>query len=246
MTKRSGLGNQLYVGGYDLSGDVGALSSLGTPRGEQNVTGIDKSATERIQTMVDGELTFDTFFNDATDQIHDALSTLPTTDRQCMFLVSTTRGEPAFAFNAKQINYDWTRGADSTLTGSTQMMLADGNVPSWGEAIAMKETIASAGDLTGYIDAGGAQTTNGVVAFLQIFTLDSGTPTITLQDSSDTTTGDDGTWSTIGTFTINSARSAERLAVAGNVEKALRIEASGTFTNLVVAAAVRRGTANDI
>jgi hypothetical protein len=110
----------------------------------------------------------------------------------------------------------------------------------------MKETIASAGDLTGYIDAGGAQTTNGVVAFLQIFTLDSGTPTITLQDSSDTTTGDDGTWSTIGTFTINSARSAERLVVAGNVEKALRIEASGTFTNLVVAAAVRRGTANDI
>jgi hypothetical protein len=242
MSKRSGLGNQLYVGGYDISGDVGALSNLSTPRGEQNVTGIDKSANERIQLLVDGDISFDTFFNDATDQIHDALSTLPTTNRQGMFLVSTTRGEPAFAMNAKQINYDWSRAAEGSLTGTTQLLQADGNSPAWGESIAMKETIASAGDITGYIDV---QTTSGVVAFLQIFTLGSGTPVITLQDSSDTTDGDDGSWSTIGTFTINSARSAERLAVAGTIEKALRIEASGTFTNLVVAAMIRRGTAED-
>jgi len=242
MSKRSGLGNQLYVGGYDISGDVGALSNLSTPRGEQNVTGIDKSANERIQLLVDGDISFDTFFNDATDQIHDALSTLPTTNRQGMFLVSTTRGEPAFAMNAKQINYDWSRAAEGSLTGTTQLLQADGNPPAWGESIAMKETIASAGDITGYIDV---QTTSGVVAFLQIFTLGSGTPVITLQDSSDTTDGDDGSWSTIGTFTINSARSAERLAVAGTIEKALRIEASGTFTNLVVAAMIRRGTAED-
>jgi hypothetical protein len=159
-----------------------------------------------------------------------------------MFLVSTTRGEPAFAMNAKQINYDWSRAAEGSLTGTTQLLQADGNSPAWGESIAMKETIASAGDITGYIDV---QTTSGVVAFLQIFTLGSGTPVITLQDSSDTTDGDDGSWSTIGTFTINSARSAERLAVAGTIEKALRIEASGTFTNLVVAAMIRRGTAED-
>jgi hypothetical protein len=246
MSKRSGLGNRLYVGGYDISGNVGALSTLATPRGEQNVTGIDKSANERIQLTVDAELSFDTFFNDATDALHDVLSTLPTTDRQCVFFVSTTRGEPSFAFNAKQMNYDWNRAAEGSLTGSTQMLQADGNVPVWGEAIAMKETIASAGDLTGHIDAGGAATTEGVVCYLQIFTLGSGTPVITLQDSSDTTDGDDGTWNTIGTFTINTARSAERLAVSGTIEKALRIEASGTFTNLVVAAMVRRGTANDI
>ena len=163
MSKTSGLGNRLFVGGYDISGDVGALSTLATPRGEQNVTGIDKSANERIQLLVDGELSFDTFFNDATDQLHDVLSTLPTTNRQGMFLVSTTRGEPAFAMNAKQVNYDWNRAAEGTLTGSTQLLLADGNPPVWGEAIAMKETIASAGDLTGHIDAGDAATTEGVV-----------------------------------------------------------------------------------
>ena len=245
MSKSSGLGNRLYVAGYDISGDVGAISSLTTPRGVQENTGIDKSAVERLLLLSDGEISFDSFFNDATDQIHDVLSTLPTTNRQAIYAQSTTRGDAGFALVAKQINYDWTRAAEGSLTGTTQLQNADGNVPAWGETIAMKETIASAGDLTGYIDAGDAATTNGVVAYLQIFTLGSGTPTITLQDSSDTTTGDDGSWSTIGTFTINSARSAERLSVAGTIEKGLRIEASGTFTNLVVAALIRSGTAND-
>lgn len=246
MSKSSGLGNRLYIDGYDISGDVGAISSLTTPRGVQENTGIDKSAVERLLLLSDGELSFDTFFNDATDQLHDVLSTLPTTNRQGIFAKSTTRGEPGFAMVCKQINYDWTRSADGALAGTTQLMNADGNTPAWGDMIAVKETIASAGDLTGHIDASDASTADGVVAYLQIFTLGSGTPVITLQDSSDTTDGDDGSWSTIGTFTINSARSAERLSVAGTIEKGLRIEASGTFTNLVVAALIRRGTANDI
>jgi hypothetical protein len=245
MSKQSGLGNRLYIGGYDISGDVGAVSTIDTPRGEQVNTGIDKSAVERIQLGVDGNLVFDTWFNDATDKIHDALSTLPSTDRQGMFAISTTRGAPGFAIEAKQVNYDWSRSADGALAGTTSLIQAGGNAPVWGEMIAMKETIASANDLTGHIDAGAAQTTAGVVCFLQIFTLGSGTPVITLEDSPDTTNGIDGTWTTVGTFTINSARTAERLSVAGNIEKALRIEASGTFTNLVVAALVRRGTAVD-
>ena len=40
MAKRSGLGSNFYVGVFDISGDVGALSSLETMRGEQDVTGI--------------------------------------------------------------------------------------------------------------------------------------------------------------------------------------------------------------
>ena len=245
MSKRSGLGNRLYVGGYDLSGDVGAISSLSTPRGSQVNTGIDKFATERLLMGVDASLSFDTWFNDATDKLHDALSTLPTTDRQAIFAVSTTRGASAFSMEAKQVNYDWTRSAEGGLAGAVSLSQSGGERPEWGEMIAMKETIASAGDLTGWIDVGGVQTTDGVVCRLQIFTLGSGTPVITLQDSSDTTNGDDGSWSTIGTFTNNTARTAQRLSVAGNVEKALRIEASGTFTNLVVVAVVRRGTAED-
>lgn len=243
MAKRSGLGNRLYVGGYDISGDVGAISTLSTPRGVQDVTGIDKSANERNLLKADADLSFDTWFNDASNEIHTALSGLPTTNRQAIFAISTTRGEPGFAIQAKQLNYDWNRAADGALSGSTSLSQAGGNVPAWGDMIAMKETIASAGSLTGDIDV---QTTAGVVCYLQIFTLGSGTPVITLEDSPDTTNGVDGVWSTVGTYTINSARTAERLSVAGTIEKGLRIEASGTFTNLVVAALIRRGTAQDI
>ena len=244
MAKKSGLGNRLYVGGYDISGDVGAISNIATPRAVQDNHGIDASAIERLLLKCDGELSFDTWFNDATGELHDALSPLPTADVMGMFAMGTTRGDVGFAMISKQINYDWQRAADGGLAGSTQLQLADGNRPAWGEMIAVKETIASAGSLTGLIDSGG-QTTAGLVAFLQIFSLGSGTPTVLLEDSSDTTNGIDGAWSTIGTFTIQAARTTERLVVAGTIEKALRIRASGTFTNLVVAALVRRGLAED-
>ncbi len=246
MSKSSGLGNRLYVAGYDISGDVGAISNASTPRGVQDITGIDKSAHERLLLNSSGEIGFDSFWNEASDQIHDVLSSLPTTDRQAIYARSaTTRGGAGLAMGCKQIDYNWNRPADGTLTGTTQLLSSDGFAPAWGEMIAMKETIASAGNLDGFVDAGGAQTTAGVVAYLQIFTLGSGTPTVILEDSSDTTDGTDGTWSTVGTFTIQSARSTERITASGNVEKGLRLRASGTFTNLVVACLVRRGTAQD-
>lgn len=245
MTKRTGLGNRLYIDGYDVSGDVGAVNTLATPRDIRPITGIDKFAIERQLLKADGSIDFATWFNSATDKLHDVLSTLPTTNRQAIFALSITRGDPAFALEAKQINYDWSRGDDGGLGGTTNLQAASGNAPAWGESIVPKENLASAGAYTGHIDVGGVQTTDGVVAWLQIISLGSGTPVITLEDSSDTTDGDDGAWSTIDTFTIDSARTTERRVVAGNIEKALRIEASGTFTNLVVVAMVRRGTAED-
>ena len=48
MAKTSGLGQELYVHGYDLSGDVGSLDSVGSPREQLEVPAINKSARERI------------------------------------------------------------------------------------------------------------------------------------------------------------------------------------------------------
>ena len=44
MAKKSGLGNNLFISGYDLSGDVGAIGSIASTRGVQDVTSINKSA----------------------------------------------------------------------------------------------------------------------------------------------------------------------------------------------------------
>ena len=61
---------------------------------------------------------------------------------------------------AKQVDYNWNRQSDGALSGNTQLQQADGFAGAWGEVIATKETIASAGSLTGHIDAGAAQTTS--------------------------------------------------------------------------------------
>ena len=44
MAKQSGLGQRLYVGGFDISGDVGSIDNASTPTALLDVTGIDKLA----------------------------------------------------------------------------------------------------------------------------------------------------------------------------------------------------------
>ncbi|MFQ6027410.1 MAG: hypothetical protein ACE5Q6_07955, partial [Dehalococcoidia bacterium] len=77
-TKRSGLGDNLWVGGNDLSGDVGSIGTLDGPRQVLDVTSISKSAVERVQSLSDVQLDFSSWFNDAVGQAHPVLSALPT------------------------------------------------------------------------------------------------------------------------------------------------------------------------
>ena len=65
MAKKSGLGNNLFISGYDLSGDVGVINTISTTRGVQDVTSINKSAHERLLTHSDSSIDFNSFFNDA-------------------------------------------------------------------------------------------------------------------------------------------------------------------------------------
>ena len=95
MTKQSGLGDNLYINGYDLSGDVGALSRIGGGPHALEVTGIDKSAHERIGGLRDGGIEFQAWFNDAAAHAHPVLSALPLTDRIVTYCRGTTIGKPA-------------------------------------------------------------------------------------------------------------------------------------------------------
>ena len=62
MAKSAGLGQNYYMAGFDLSGDIGALDNWSTPVGVLSVTGIDKSAAERVQGLVDGQQSFNAWF----------------------------------------------------------------------------------------------------------------------------------------------------------------------------------------
>jgi hypothetical protein len=63
MAKTSGLGDNLYINGYDLSGDVGSVDQISTPTALLDVTSIKQSANERIGGLRDGDLQFTSFWS---------------------------------------------------------------------------------------------------------------------------------------------------------------------------------------
>lgn len=242
MAKGSGLGQQLYVAGYDISGDVGSIGNCATPRGVQTVPGINATAQDRLLTLADGILDFNCYFNDAAGQAHAALSGLPTADVDAMYLTGTTAGDPTAMLRAKQVNYDWSRTADAGLIGSVSLQASAGSTLEWGVLVAPKQTVASAGNTTTY-DGGGASAQGGM-AQLQVFSIASGTPTFILQDN----TVDNGAWATYISFGAV-ADGTEPTTVRGeetdNCNQYRRIALTGTFTNAVFAVAMRDGTAED-
>ena len=103
--------------------------SFSTPRGVQDVTGIDKSAMERLLLLADASVDFNGVFNDASDQSHDVFKTVPSTSvvRTVTLTVSsqTLAGEYLFT------DYALTRAGDGSFTFSVPGVLATGVVPTW-------------------------------------------------------------------------------------------------------------------
>ncbi len=103
--------------------------SFSTPRGVQDVTGIDKSAMERLLLLADASVDFNGVFNDASGQSHDVFKTVPSTSvaRTVTLTVSgqTLAGEYLFT------DYALTRAGDGSLTFSAPGVLATGVVPTW-------------------------------------------------------------------------------------------------------------------
>lgn len=134
MAKENGLGwTTLSVddsGGSacDIRNDVTNFN-FSTPRGVQEVTGIDKSAMERLLLLADFSIELNGVFNDAASKSHAVLKTVPSTsvNRTVTITVSgnTLANECLFT------DYQLTRGNDGALTWSAPGVLADGAVPTW-------------------------------------------------------------------------------------------------------------------
>lgn len=211
MTKSSGLGAQFYVDGYDLSGDVGALSRIGGGlTGTQDVTGINKSAFERVGLLRDGGMEFTAFFNPATAQAHPVLSVLPTSDRVASYLNGTTLGDPAASLVGRQINYDPTRAQDGSLTLGVQAE-ANGYGLEWGDALTAGIRTDTAATNGTSID-GLAATTFGAQAWLHVFAFTGTDVTVKIQDSANNSAFADVTGLTFTQTTA--AHTSERLATA--------------------------------
>lgn len=239
MAKQTGLGDNAYVGGYDLSGDTQSLQRIAGGPAALDMTAIDKSAFERQGGLRDGGIDWTSYFNDATSApigAHTALKPLPTVDTQVMYLRGTTVGAPAAAIVAKQIGYDGNRQQDGSFLLTVQS-LANAKGLEWGvNMTAGKRTDSAAANGSG-VDFG-ASTAFGLQAYLQVFAFTGTSVTVTIQESSDNAVGDPYAAVVGGAFTAVSAAPAfERIQTARalTVERWLRVVTSGTFSNAVFA-----------
>ncbi|WP_424891788.1 hypothetical protein [Streptomyces sp. XH2] len=241
MAKQSGLGDNFYIAGYDLSGDIGSLSNVGGGITPIEVTGIDKSAQERIGGRRDGRMQFSTFFNPATDRAHLRLSALPTTDVIASYFRGTTLGGASANIVAKQINYDGNRDNAGAFTFTVEAQ-ANGYGVEWGRSLtAGKRTDGSATNGSS-VDFGTGSTAFGLQAYLHVFAFTGTSVTVKIQESSDDGAGDAWADVTGGAFTAATGITSERIATASGqtVERYLRVVTTGTFSNAVFAVSVVR------
>lgn len=231
MAKQTGLGDAFYIGGRDISGDVGSLNRISGGNTPLEVTAIDKSAVERLGGKKTGVIEFNTWLNDATDQEHDALSGLPTTDVIVTYLRGTTLGNSACAMTAKQVNYDATRGADGSLSFAVQALSASG-VLDWGKQLTAG-TRTDSGAANGTAVDFGADADLGMQMYLQALDFTGTDVTVSVEDSANGSTG----WATVASFTqiTGSTPLAEYVATSRteNVKRYLRAvtATSGGFSD---------------
>jgi hypothetical protein len=229
--KQSGLGDQFLFGGYDLSGEVNALSKISGSLATFDVTPISKSAYVRIGGLRDGGIDFTVLFDTVAGHSHPVLATLPRTDVVCSYLRGGVLGNPACCQVAKQVDYNPTRGADGMLS-STVSSVANGYGVEWGVQLTAgqrTDTVATTGtgvDLT-------ASTSFGCQVYLQVTAFTGTDVTVKLQDSADNATFAD---LASGTFTqTTAANTAQRIAVGGTATVRRYVRAttitSGGFTS---------------
>jgi hypothetical protein len=133
MAKQSGLGwTTLSVDSSvptltDIKNDVTNFQ-FATPRAVQDVTGVDKSAIERILLLADFSITLNGVFNTATS--HPVLKTIPSTD--VVRTVSLAVSSQTLSAECLLTDYNVTRSNSGELTWSVPGVLADGTAPSWG------------------------------------------------------------------------------------------------------------------
>jgi hypothetical protein len=232
MSKTTGLGDNFYVGGYDLSGDVGSLDQITGSAQTLDVTTINQSAHSRVLGLRDGSMSFTSYFDSAVGAEHAALSTLPTADVIGMYLRGTTLLNPSACINAKQIDYAPTRGNDGSLTLKVQLQ-ANAYGLEWGKQITAGLVTQATGTTSSAIDLG-AGSVYGAQAYFMVTALSNTTnATITIQHA--TTSG--GSYTTLMASSAFSAIGAQRVTVSNSttVNEFLKIVTSGTFTNLTFA-----------
>jgi hypothetical protein len=134
MAKESGLGWTTCTVD-DSAGSPQAIKNditnlqFATPRGVQDVTGIDKSAYERLLLLADFSITLNGVFNDAAGASHAVFKTVSSTS-VARTTTLTVSGQ-TLANEVLYTDYPLSRSDSGELTFAVPGVLSDGTVPTW-------------------------------------------------------------------------------------------------------------------
>jgi hypothetical protein len=132
MAKESGLGwTTLSVDDdtptlRDIKNDVTNFD-FATPYNPQVITGVDKSAEERLALLADFSGTLNGVFNPAANRAHAVFSGDLRVVRTLSLVISAQNLSNEVLFT----DYALTRAAGGEFTYATPFLLADGTVPNW-------------------------------------------------------------------------------------------------------------------
>jgi len=137
MAKESGLGMALSVD--DSGGTLRVISNdvtdmqWGMPSGEQDVTGLDKSAHERLLLLADFSITLTAVFTDlATTGMFQIFKNYRTIlAGQVGRTVTIAASGQSLSNEVIFTDFPFSRNADGSLTSSIPGVLSDGTVPVW-------------------------------------------------------------------------------------------------------------------
>jgi hypothetical protein len=136
MAKQSGLGDYIAVddsGGSarDLSNDITGYS-VNVPQNLFEITGIDKSAMERLVGLGDGTVSLNGVFNSASNKSHDVFKTRTGTRTFDLRVGGNTSSNPKLTMEMLVTEYNIERGDDGALTWTAGLSLQSGTTPTWG------------------------------------------------------------------------------------------------------------------
>lgn len=229
MAKTGGLGDDLYVAGFHIGGDIQSLAITGgnTPI---DVTDITQSAHSRLGGQRAGSIKAVAYMDTAAGQAHAAYSPLPTTDQIVTYLRGQAIGSPAASCNSKQVDYNPTRTSTGQLTFAVD---AESNAfgLEWGIQLTANPRTDTTATVGAFYDNGAAGTFGGQ-AYFQVVSVTGTSVTIDIQSA--TTSG--GSYTTTGlTSQAFTTQGAQRVAVSNvtTINEFLKVVTTGTFSNAV-------------
>lgn len=224
MAKQTGIGAQMWVDQYNVSGDVGAIDSIASSRAQLDYTSIQDDYMVRLPGLGDGSISFSGFFNRTSPSLYASFgSAFGTAIAIVTAALGTAIGSPAASLGVARATYTTTRGVDGSLLLAAQGDSGIGYGTDWG--VLLNSNVSATGTATTTVDGGTASST-GAQAYLHITAVAAGTVTITVQDSPDNSTFTNVTGLA---FTASSTAVAEYKATAATatIERYLRYNVTG-------------------